>query len=474
MGLAREAACRCGPDDSWWAEVDVPWQDAADLVFAAGGRAYVGVKDRWAAITFSDDMSKPGESGELLDVSGWGEVELADLVVELPLRPRKSLPPVSELHVLVPGTLGRWVLHRALALDLSVAVTSCRRRPLREEGDESGVLMLRLRARRGMIPASLIHSISNLPFASVCQPTGLEGERLLVDIRYQAPLPGTLLAGMIPDQETWALGPPDVGHWRVTRTGDEIDGESLVEFPQVTPAPAPNLGPVKLPEPIPVTFVNRPGGRQRIDAVLLDEAELKWARVFLVGRPAGELAFLFPGQGVCLLTAPGGLPEQVPFGTPLVRIGPGALYLELGLDFYPPLPEGARAEAFGLTEGTAVAVAGNGSAYRFDLEEMVPAWTLWVGEPPEVKSGLDRNGQRILSRISDELRAAEAKAAKSGPKPPKTGSKLVGVNRSQLRMEAQRAQDRGDLAKAAEFLEAAGDHAAAGRLYEDAARELPR
>ena len=57
-----------------------------------------------------------------------------------------------------------------------------------------------------MIPAALVHSLSNLPYTAICQPTGLEGERLLVDIRCQAPLPGTLLGGMIPEGETWVLG----------------------------------------------------------------------------------------------------------------------------------------------------------------------------------------------------------------------------------------------------------------------------
>jgi hypothetical protein len=278
---------------------------------------------------------------------------------------------------------------------------------------------------------------------------------------------------MIPDRETWVLGPPDVGHWRLVQTSAEIDGESLVELPQVAPAPAPVLGPVKMPEPIPVSFVNRPGGNQRTDAVLLDESELHWVRPFLAGRPSGEVAFLLPGQGVCLLTAPGGLPELVPFGTPLARIGPGGLYLELGLDFYPPLPEGAREEAFRLEKGTIVAVSGTGAAFRFDLKQMVPAWTLWVGKAPEVKGGLDPLGEGLLHAISEQLRAAQAQAAKPPPKPGPSAEKSPPVSRSELRTQAMQEEAAGNLEAAAILMERAGDLGAAGQLYERAAARLP-
>jgi hypothetical protein len=473
-GLAREAACRRGPDDSWWAEVEVPWQQAVDLVWAAGGLPFARVNDRWVAVPVIGDLPQSAQTGEIVDVRGWAKVELADLVVEIPLRSRKPIPPTSALHVLVPGTLGRWVLHRALALDIAVGLVPSWRRPLRGGGDETGVLLLRLRAKRGNIPASLVQSLSNLPYTAVCQPTGLEGERLLVDVRYHAPLVGTLLSGMIPEGETWVLGAPDVGHWRLLQTGQEVDGESLVEVPDVATAPAPPLGPVKLPEPIPVSLVHRPGGGERIDAVLLDEAELDWVRPFLAGRPVSEVAFLLPGPGVYLLTAPGGLPALVPFGIPLVRIGPGGLYLELGLDFFPPLPEGARAQAFGLEEGKIVVVAGSGVAYRFDLEQMVPAWTLWVGPAPEVKGGLDKRGQKILSALSGDLRAAQADPAQPKPKPSLFDRvKRPGVDRSQILKQAMQAEARDDLVKAAELLESAGELGAAGRLYERAAARLP-
>ena len=47
--------------------------------------------------------------------------------------------------------------------------------------------------------------------------------RLLVDIRYRAPLSGALLAGMIPEGESWVLGPPHVGHWRLSLQGEPVE-----------------------------------------------------------------------------------------------------------------------------------------------------------------------------------------------------------------------------------------------------------
>jgi hypothetical protein len=371
-GLTREADCRRGPDGSWWAAVALARDPAAEHVWAAGGRPFVRDGDRWTALLASGGTAPHGEPGANLDVRDWAEARLDAILAEIPLAAARPMPR-AELDVMTPGPLGRWVLRRALALGVSVGLVAARRRPLHGPGPEGGVLLLHLRARSETIPQALVHAIADLPDTIVGQPTGPEGRRLLVDVRCRALLPTALLGGLIAEDEVWILGAPDVGHWRLRPEGSEIDGSLLAEPPATPITPAPSSAGAKLPAPIPVSLVRSRSGNSRVDAVLLDDKELEWVRPFLAGRPSGEVAFLLPGPDVYLLTAPGGLPESLPFGIPLVHAGPRGLYLELGLDFFPALPESAREHAFGLDDRSAVAVV-EGGAYRFDAEQTVPAW----------------------------------------------------------------------------------------------------
>lgn len=184
---------------------------------------------------------------------------------------------------------------------------------------------------------------------------------------------------MVPAGETWVLGAPDVGAWRLELAGEAVDGADLLQAPEMPVAGLPDGdggGTIRLPAPIPVRPVPRPGGPARVDGVLLDASELGWVRPFLAGRPAGEKAFLVLGGERALLVAPGGLPGLLPFGVPLVRVGPGGLYLEMGLDFTPPLPIDARRRVFDLDDGQVVAVTTDG-AFRFSNDHRwrrTPAW----------------------------------------------------------------------------------------------------
>ena len=216
---------------------------------------------------------------------------------------------------------------------------------------------------------------------------------------------------------------------------------------------------------IPVQLVSRSGRRQPVDAVLADDQELDWLRLWLMGRPVGEIAFLLPGQGSHFLTAPGGLTGAIPFGQPLTWVGPGALYVALGTEFYPPLPDRARQMRFGLDDLTTVAVLPE-TAYRFDTTLMTPAWTLWVGEAPTVQRGLSQQGEQLLTKISMAIRQAEAKPMRL---PRQVEIKPVSRSeRVRLLERAQRSELAGDLVQAAELLEKAGYPGPAGRLYERA------
>jgi hypothetical protein len=464
--LADTALCRRSPDNRWWAEVQAPWQAVAPLIWTAGGRPFTGAGKQWTAVPLAGVPSLTAET-ESLDPTVWQPVAPVDLLAGTPLPPRRLISAAS-LAVIVPAALGRWVLRRTLALGIQVGIVPALRRPLESAGTEAGVLLLRLRVNRGTIPLSLVRVVNSLPYTLIAQPVAPRDGRLLVDIRYRPPLAASLLGDWIPDGEIWVLGGADTGHERLHLLGEESDGANFLAAPELPLRSPATPAEVNLPAPLPVRLVAHRSGSTGADAVLLDDAELHWLRPFLAGRPVAERAFLLPGAGRHLLLAPGGLAERLPLGIPMTRIGPGGLYLEIGLDFHPPLPEGARIQAFGLTEDRVVAVAGDG-AYGFDNRRLTPAWTLWVGAAPPVQEGLSPNGRQLLARVAATVRQAEAEPSAATPAPAPPGSS-PGV-RPRLLEEAQRAELAGDLVRAAELLEAAGELGGAGRLYERAAAQ---
>jgi hypothetical protein len=278
-----------------------------------------------------------------------------------------------------------------------------------------------------------------------------------------------LLDGIIPETEIWVLGSAEYGHTRLRLLGEESDGAHFLTLPELPfTLPAADVA-IRLPPPLPVRLIRQQGSRGRVDAVLLDEAELRWLPPVLAGRPLAERAFLLPGEGRYLLLAPGGLPRMIPFGIPLTRTGLAGLYLEVGLDFYPPLPESARSRLFGLEERRVVAVSREG-AFGFDSRPLTPAWSLWVGAPPPVQEGLDSAGRQLLARVDEAVRQAEVEPIEATLLADSQPMAQPRRGRPWLLEEAQRAELMGDLVRAAELLESAGELASAGRLYERAAQ----
>jgi hypothetical protein len=268
---------------------------------------------------------------------------------------------------------------------------------------------------------------------------------------------------MVPQGEIWVLGPSDVGHWRVTLDGASVEASSLFDMTETAPVyPNDGSSPVTLPAPIPVRIVAKRGLHRRVDAVLVDDEELDWLRRFLLGRPVFELAFILPGNKRHLLTAPGGLPEAIPFGTPLAWIGPGPIYLELGTDFEPPLPEAARQARF-LPEGNAIVGILRSGVWSFDPDNLLPVWSLWVGAAPPVAAGLSPAATAILAHIDKQLGARDTYRLAPGLE---HTFPLKDSDRTRLIRSAQKAELRGDLVQAAELLEKAGLFGPAGRLYE--------
>jgi hypothetical protein len=475
--LALEATCRRAPDGAYWADVEVSWDAASAYVRTAGGRAFEAFGDHWLELPLLDAPSEAGRRRTpVLDVRSWPLIELAELLCALPLRRSRFLG-APTLDVVVPGALGRWVLRRALALGLKARLTTASCRPLRGKEPSAGVLWIRLESEQGNIPLSLIEALSNLPYAVVGRPVGPPvecgepGGRLLVDVRFRPPLLESLLVRMIPAGEAWLLAGPDVGHRRLDASGAWVEGADLLQAPEIAYAEAPAEPPATWPEPLPVRLIERPASSARStwDAVLLDDQELDWLQRFMRTRPLAERVFLIPGKDRHFLTAPGGFGGALPFGLSLEAIGPGGLYLESGLIFFPPLPAAARREVFALDENEVVVVAGE-AAWRFALDRLVPAWSLWVGQAPEILPQLSAGPQVFLSGLEQALRLPERRplrpdAAPKRQPPPE-------MSREQLIAEALQAELRGNLAAAAGLMERAGELGPAGRLYERAAAIL--
>ncbi|EDN72764.1 hypothetical protein BGS_1146 [Beggiatoa sp. SS] len=49
-------------------------------------------------------------------------------------------------------------------------------------------------------------------------------------------------------------------------------------------------------------------------------------------------------------------------------------------------------------------------AYRFNTDNLIPAWTLWVGKPPMIKEGLGAESQKILAKMAKDLPEIKAKS----------------------------------------------------------------
>lgn len=462
--LSETAAVRRTPEGTWWAEIAINRDRITTLIWTAGGRPYARHNRYWVPLSLSGELPPKGAAREKLDVNSWSIVKLSELLAAASLPPNRYQG-ATVLEVIAPGSLGRWILRRATALGLEVTLTPALRQPLHNKSQKgSGVLLMRLESNgQHPIPAALVHRLTSLPYTIVAAPSvDTDRQRILVDVRQRLSLASSLIEPMIPQDEIWVLGTADVGNWQLQVTGNQVDGSLLLDAPELPQAQSPQLSAAQPPKSIPVQLVKRPSPGKQVDAVLLDDKELSWLRTLLMGRPIGEMAFILPGAGYHLLTAPGGLPSQIPLGVPLVCIGPGAIYLELGMDFYPPLPDAARHQRFHLNDHSAVAVA-HQQTYRFDTAQIIPAWTLWVGEVPTVKQGLSATGKKLLKSISQDLRQQEGKKGIGSIFKGKAVKRVEGVG---LLEQAQQAELKGDLVKAAALLEKGGYTGQAGRLYE--------
>ncbi len=467
----QQASVRRAPHDSWWAELPAPPDQLVELIWAAGGRPYALRRGHWQP-AIPRDRAPIGPPPQ---PDTWPVLSLGDLLAHVNL-PESSYEPANQVDLVLPGRLARLALRRATALGLRAAMAPVSLRALAQTtADEAGAVLIRLRAgARQTVSRSLVHALGTLPYCAVCSTFHLHetAGRLLLDVRCRLPLPVSLVQAMVPAGQAWLLAPADIGHQQLVFPDELTDCASLLQLPEQLWAPAPFTGPAELARPLPVAVVRNPHRNRRVDAVLLDDRELDWLRRYLITRPLGENGYLLPGPGRHLLSSPGGLCEELPLGVPLAWVGPFSLFLETGTDFHPPVPQRAREQRFRLGPKTVVVVL-NEQAFRFDPEQALPLWTLWVGEAPPVEETISASGRQLVARVA-ELLQAHVQQTLPDPEPQEglLGLFRGGQDLSRLLRRAEKAESRGNFARAAELYEKAGQHGPAGRLYERAAMAI--
>ncbi|MGA5415660.1 hypothetical protein [Streptomyces pseudogriseolus] len=413
------------------------------------------------------EHTRPGEHtsravDHLDTVAAWDPVSLAELAAHSPV----AGPPsgLREAVVLAPGALARWLLRRCLATGVSTTFTHVERLD-RSGAADAGWLLLRLSAEQGAVPAGLVEACGRLPGTVACRAADTDC-RLLVDLRLRLPLDETLLLEEVPAGEHLVVeravsGPP----WRWRPLGEPAAGELLDASPVLgdaapvrIPVPVPALGP-----PLPVRLVPSARAPHRVDAVLIADGELDALRRFLRSRPLHETAVVAFGPGRHLVTEPPGLPQSLPFGTPVHQAGPGALYVESGCVLHPPLPDTARDQVLGLGPDVITVLCQDG-AWRLRMRDVRPAWHLWVPEPPAFETGLSRPAREVLERLASVVPESQPAAPAAVPTPE--------AERRRLNQAAMEHSLRGEYRKAAELLEQAGHFQRAAQMYERAAAEL--
>jgi hypothetical protein len=473
----RRAGAKPGEDAVWWAEVDLPWERGAALVGSSRGVAFVGQGDAWREAPAGGPVAAPtGPPGTVtradgtswrLDPRSWLEVEIGGLVSQTALATRQRAP-LSSALILAPGRLGPLILRQARAIGLDVHLAPATREPL-GGGEATPGALLRVSGR--VLAPSWWTGIGDLP-GVVVAAQALEGDpeacRVWVDARALAPTAASMVGRLVPAGETWVLGLAEAGHWRVRAQGPWVDAAALVHGESPTTPPLVVGGPAFAPRGEVAHLVPAVRDQARADAIVLEPHDISTATTVLrrlADRADLSAAAILPGpDGRALLVGPGSLLVRVPCGVALTCVGPGAIYRPIGRTWAPPMPAGARWEAFGAED--AATVVTEGGALRFLLAGAMPAWRLWLAAP----SAVVPLGEAEAARV-------RAVAATLLPEAPRgfvervkalVGGRTVG-EREQALAAARVARVAGRWQEAAAAFERAGDFGEAGRMYEKAA-----
>ncbi|GAA1018574.1 hypothetical protein Aple_065290 [Acrocarpospora pleiomorpha] len=520
-------------DNAWWVRVDLSLDVVREAALSCGGRVHV----TYAGQLVPDrGWGEPPTEGVGLELSSLTETPLVEAVRIAGLV--KTPPtPVSQVTIVVPGLRLAELIRRALDLNLTVTYQRVDLTPLFEAGDgdrahapgggpgrsgyagtqshasggRSGYArgsdrvhpsgggprqsayvrdvdqahapsggsgrsgyVVDLVAGAGSVSPSLVAALERDPFVLVCRRVR---DRLLIQHRHASPLPDRVLAALV-DHGVWVLAADGYGCARLTAHGEPQPGTAFVRSPVDRPLqPLESLPewPDAVPEPPTLTVVPARAHGQKIDAVLLSDEGLAALPLVLEGLPLAETAQLTLGRDRHLLTATGGVLEDLPVGEPLRCVGPGQLYLPLGFRLKPRLPPAARRALFPTDQGDAIVLTAN-ACYAFLLRTAVPVWQLWAGEPLEVDVQLPPEMERSLRLIDDGLTPPErtrrvgflpslSRPRRSGPR----GIRREPMERGSWQDQAWALESDGQLIRAAELHNRHNQPLQAARLYERAA-----
>ncbi|MEO3855558.1 hypothetical protein ABGB08_11685 [Acrocarpospora sp. B8E8] len=477
-------------EDAWWVRVDLSLDVVREAALSCGGRVHVTCAGQ---LVPDRGWGEPPTEGVGLELSSLTETPLVEAVRIAGLV--KTPPtPVSQVTIVVPGLRLAELIRRALDLNLTVTYQRVDLTPLFETSDRahgagggrSGYApapggrsgrsgyVVDLVAGAGNVSPSLVAALERDPFVLVCRRVR---DRLLIQHRHASPLPDRVLAALV-DHGVWVLAADGYGCARLTAHGEPQSGTAFVRSPVDRPLqPLESLPewPDAVPEPPTLTVVPARAHGQKIDAVLLSDEGLAALPLVLEGLPLAETAQLTLGRDRHLLTATGGVLEDLPVGEPLRCVGPGQLYLPLGFRLKPRLPPAARRALFPTDQGDAIVLTAD-ACYAFLLRTAVPVWQLWAGEPPEVDMQLPPEMERSLRLIDDGLTPPERtrrvdflpglrRPRRSGPR----GIRPTPMERGSWQDQAWALESDGQLIRAAELHNRHNQPLQAARLYERAA-----
>jgi hypothetical protein len=483
--VGEENYLRGGPGAEWWIRCELPLETARELICVASGDIYLPSGE----VMFRDrGWGSPTDQGEPVTLSDLRNVPLLELVRVAGLNPRPARP-LREAVLLLPGHLVAGITRRALDLGLEISYRSVTLAPLfNPENPARACYELSLAAGAdACLPAFLIAALDRDPAVLVCRHAA---DRLLVQHQMAAPLSDRALASLTGDA-TWVLADVAYGCAQLTPIGEAQDGAALVrrgadhELADAGPAENWTESGEAPSRPVPpvLTLVRARMTGVPVDAALLDDQDLGSLAFLLPGEPLADIAMLVRGRDRHLLTAPGGLLEQLPVGEPLYWLGPGSLYLPLGYRMQPTLPAGARRELFPADAATAIVVLRQ-AALRYDLTAREPVWTLWAGPLPPVELQVPDSAVEALGDLDQELTPAESTARPHSLPRPASGQPAqrfvvrpieergpaATARPRTWRDEAYEAELAGKYAVAAELHLKHDDPLRAARLYERAAQ----
>lgn len=469
VGPAGTAFCS-GADDARWVRTRTELELARELAAAARGDVFLElstgrlVEDLgWGSAAELADRAGPAR--QAVDSASLTPTSLAELVRIAGFHPIREQA-TTRAHVLMPGYLLSTVLERALDLRLEVEHRPVRLHPLFANSSPAKAVALELRmsARRGHIPPSLLAGLRHEQLLSVCRVAG-EDDNLLTEYGMASPLNDHSLATMIKGQ-TWLLSSGRLGCQVIEPRGQFTDSTACVQLSDSQPLHSPTQ--VRFddrPTPARLRLVSERTPGQATDAILLATEDLDAIVLLLEGHPLSESAQLIRGRDRHLLVAPGGVLDQLPVGEALYCLGPGLLYLPLGYGTRPRLPPSARQALFPVGMGVAIAVLPT-AVLQFSLDCRQPVWALWLGEPPEIDLQLPPEMTTALR----ELAAVTPNPAETVSATDSRSTDASSGYRTWLD-DALEAELRGALTEAAELHARHGDPLRAARLFARAALE---